>query len=71
MYTIRFGASSGGTGYAETYVIENCSLTSANDDGDAAVILRGTADNSTLTITNTTIFGNPDITNTTNATVIK
>lgn len=68
-YAIRFGASSGGTGYAETYSIENCTLKSANDDGDATIILRGTADNSTLTITNTTIVGDPDITNTTNATV--
>ncbi len=68
-YAVRFGASSGGTGYAETYSIENCTLISANDDGDATVILRGTADNSTLNITTTTIIGNPDITNTTNATV--
>ncbi len=70
-YTVRFGASSGGTGAAETYKIENCTLKSKNDDGDAVVILRGTADNSTLTINNTTLEGNPQITNTaTNAIVI-
>ena len=71
-YAVRFGESSGGTGAAETYLIKDCSLKSANDDGDATIILRGTADNSTLTIQNTNISGTPDITNTaTNATVIK
>ena len=71
-YAVRFGESSGGTGAAETYLIKDCSLKSANDDGDATIILRGTADNSTLTIQNTTISGTPDIANTaTNATVVK
>ncbi len=71
-YAVRFGESSGGSGAAETYLIENCTLKSANDDGDATIILRGTADNSTLTIVNTNIVGNPAITNTaTNATVIQ
>ncbi len=71
-YAVRFGESSGGEGAAEVYLIKNCSLKSANDDGDATIILRGTADNSTLTIENTTIVGTPDIKNTaTNATVIK
>lgn len=54
-YAVRFGESSGGAGAAETYKIENCTLKSVNDDGDATIILRGTADNSTLTIENTTI----------------
>lgn len=63
-YCVRFGASSGGTGVAETYRIEGCTLKTQNDDGDAAVVLRGTADYSTLTIVDTTIDGNPDITNT-------
>ena len=71
-YAVRFGESSGGEGAAEVYFIKNCSLKSANDDGDATIILRGTADNSTLTIVNTTIEGTPDITNTaTGATVVK
>ena len=63
-YAVRFGESSGGTGAAETYLIKNCSLKSKNDDGDAVIILRGTADYSTLTIENTTIEGDPQITNT-------
>ena len=71
-YAVRCGESSGGAGYAETYRIEGCTLKSANDDGDATIILRGTADNSTLTIVDTTIEGTPDITNTASgATVIK
>ena len=71
-YAVRFGESSGGSGAAETYTIKNCELKSANDDGDATIILRGTADNSTLTIVDTTIVGAPDIANTaTNATVNK
>lgn len=63
-YAVRFGESSGGTGAAEVYTIKNSSLKSANADGDATIILRGTADYSTLTIVNTTIVGTPDIANT-------
>lgn len=70
-YAARFGESSGCAGAAEVYEIKNSTLKSANEDGDAVIVLRGTADNSTLTITNTTLVGNPDITNTaTNAQVI-
>jgi len=71
-YAVRFGESSGGVGAAETYKIENCSLKSACDDGDAVIILRGTADYATLTIVNTTIDGSLEITNNaTGATVVK
>lgn len=71
-YAVRFGESSGGTGAAETYLIKDCTLKSACDDGDAVIILRGTADNATLTIENTTIVGSIEITNTaTGATVVK
>ncbi len=71
-YAVRFGESSGGAGYAETYLIENSSLKSACDDGDAVIILRGTADYATLTLVNTTIEGTIEITNTaTGATVVK
>ena len=71
-YAVRFGESSGGSGAAETYLIKDCSLQSANEDGDATIILRGTADNSTLTIENTTLTGNPDVqNNATGATVVR
>lgn len=74
-YAVRFGESSGGEGAAEIYKIENCTLKSANEEGDATIILRGTADNSTLTIENTTIVATAtelEIKNTaTGATVVK
>ena len=71
-YAVRFGAGSGDTGAAETYLIKNCTLKSACDDGDAVIILRGTADYATLTIENTTLEGTIEITNTaTDATVVK
>ncbi len=71
-YAVRFGESSGGSGAAETYLIKGCTLKSACEEGDAVIILRGTADNSTLTIENTTLEGTTKITNTaTNAKVIE
>lgn len=71
-YAVRFGESSGGVGAAETYLIQTCTLKSACDDGDAVIILRGTADNATLTIKDTTIEGTIEITNTaTGATVVR
>lgn len=63
-YAARFGESSGDSGAAEVYAIKNSSLKSACDDGDAVIILRGTADYSTLTIENTTLTGTTQITNT-------
>ena len=56
-YAARFGESSGGTGAAEVYAIKNSTLKSACEDGDAVIMLRGTADYSTLNITNTTLEG--------------
>lgn len=70
-YAVRFGESSGGAGAAEKYTIKNSALKSACNDGDAVIILRGTADNSTLSIENTTLEGTIEITNeATNATVV-
>lgn len=69
-YTVRFGESSGGSGAAETYLIKDSTLTTDDSEGDAAVILRGTADNATLTITNTTINGATKIANTAKGTKI-
>ena len=62
-YAARFGAGSGNTGAAEVYEIKNSTLKSACEDGDAVIILRGTADYSTLTITNTTLVGTTQIAN--------
>lgn len=63
-YAVRFGESSGGTGAAETYLITNCTLKSNCEEDDAVIVLRGTADYSTLTIENTTITGTKEIENT-------
>ena len=63
-YAVRYGESSGGSGAAETYSITDSSLKSAcEEDGDAVIVLRGTADNATLTIENTTIEGTPKFIN--------
>ncbi len=71
-YAVRFGESSGGAGTAESYLIKDSALTSNCEDGDAVIILRGTADYATLTIENTTIIGTTEIANTaTGATVIR
>ncbi len=72
-YAVRFGAGSAATGDVESYLIKDCNLKSAcAESGDAVIVLRGSADKATLTITNTTITGTPDIINNAqNATVVK
>jgi hypothetical protein len=62
-YAARFGEGSAANGGAEVYAISNSTLKSACDDGDAVIILRGTADNATLTLTNTTLVGTTEIAN--------
>jgi hypothetical protein len=62
-YAARFGAGSAANGASETYAISNSTLKSACEDGDAVIILRGTADKSTLTLTNTNLVGTKEITN--------
>lgn len=64
-YAARFGAgnSASGVGTGKVYSIKNSTLKSANEEGDAVIVLRGNADNSILTIENTTIEGTPEITN--------
>ena len=62
-YAARFGEGSAANGGSETYEIKNSTLKSACEDGDAVIMLRGTADNSTLTLTNTTLVGTIEIAN--------
>lgn len=64
-YAARFGEgnTASGVGTGKVYSIKNSTLKSANEDGDAVIVLRGNADNSILTIENTTIEGTPEITN--------
>ncbi len=63
-YAARFGEGSKANGGAEVYNIKNSTLKSSGEEGDAVIVLRGTADKSTLTLTNTTLIGEPQINNT-------
>ena len=66
-YAVRFSVK--GATVNGTFTIADSTLKSANDDGDAVIIFRGEMSGSTLTLTNTTLVGTPDVTG--NATVIK
>ena len=62
-YAVRFGTSPA-NGVAETYTITNSILKSAcEEDGDAVIVLRGSADKAVLTLENTTIEGPRQILN--------
>jgi predicted ribosomally synthesized peptide with SipW-like signal peptide len=63
-YCVRFGVN--GATNNGNFTIADSTLTSANDDGDAVIILRGTMTGATLNIEGTTLIGNPDITGTAN-----
>ena len=63
-YCVRFGeGASSATGASEAYTIKNSSLKSLCDDGDAVIILRGSADNAVLNVENTTLDGSIQVTN--------
>ena len=66
-YAVRYGVN--GATVNGTFAIKDSTLKSANDDGDAVIIFRGTMTGSTLTITNTTLTGTPEITG--NANVVR
>lgn len=66
-YAVRFGVN--GSTNNGTFSIADSTLKSANDDGDAVIILRGTMTGATLTLTNTTLIGTPDITG--NANIVR
>jgi hypothetical protein len=55
---------------AKAFAISNSRLKSANGDGDAVIIFRASAVNATLTLTNTTLVGTPEISGATSATTI-
>ena len=61
-HAVRFGQSGNPTDAVKTFSITNSTLKSENADGDAVIIFRGSATkNATLTLTNTNLFGTPDI----------
>ena len=59
-YAVRVGVNGNTTN--GTYTIANSTLKSLCNDGDAVIICRGTMTGSTLTLTNTTLVGERDIT---------
>ena len=70
-YAVRFGVNSGGNlGEAKTYTIENSTLKSECNDGDAVIIFRASAVDATLNLVNTTLLGTTEISGATSATTI-
>ena len=67
-YAVRFGESANSV--QEVFEITNCTLTSANGDGDAVIVLRAGATDATLTLTNTTLNGAIQMTGHENANII-
>lgn len=63
-YCVRFGVN--GATNNGNFTIADSTLTSANDDGDAVIILRGTMTGATLNIKGTALTGTPDIDGTAN-----
>ena len=63
-YCVRFGVN--GATNNGNFTIANSTLKSANDDGDAVIIFRGNMAGATLTLTDTTLTGTPEITGTAN-----
>lgn len=60
-YCVRIGVN--GSTNSGNFTIADSTLKSANDDGDAVIILRGTMNAANLTLEgNTTLEGNPEIT---------
>ena len=59
-YAVRFGVN--GSTVNGNFLIKDSTLKSANDDGDAVIIFRGTMTGSTLSLDNTTLVGTPQIT---------
>ena len=68
-YALRFGESAITT--VENFEIKNCTIVSANVDGDAAIVLRAGATNANLTITNTTITAGVEMSGHENANVTR
>ena len=58
-YAVRIGVNNATVN--GTYSIDGCELKSANNDGDAVIVFRGDMTGSTMTITDTTLIGTPEI----------
>ncbi len=70
-YAVRFGVNTGGNlNEAKNFLIKDSNLKSANDDGDAVIIFRADAVKAVLTLENTSLVGNPQISGNTSDTTI-
>ena len=63
-YCVRLGVN--GSTNSGNFEISNSTLKSANDDGDAVIILRGNMSGATVTLLGTTLTGTPDVSGTAN-----
>ena len=70
-YAVRYGVNSGGNPTeAKNFVLKNSTLKSANDEGDAVIIFRTSAQNAVMDLVNTTLIGDPQISGNTDATTV-
>jgi hypothetical protein len=69
-YAVRYGQNSAEANAATTYTIEDSSLKSACEEGDAVIIIRKSESNATLNLVNTTLEGAIQIDNQAKAVVI-
>ena len=66
-YAVRFGVNSGSNpNVAKDYTINDCTLTSAGNDGDAVIIFRASAAIGTLDLSGTTLNGPVQVSGSTN-----
>lgn len=70
-YAVRFGVNSGGNPEAtKTFYITKSTLKTDNSEGDAVIVFRTSAQNATLTLTETTVEGTTQVSGATEATTI-
>ena len=60
-YAVRVGVNGSNSTDTKVFNFTDCTLKSANDDGDAVVIIRQDAEQATLNFVNTTLTGTPQI----------
>ena len=69
-YAVRVGVNGQNSNDVKEFNFTNCTLKSANDDGDAVVIIRQDAQKATLNFVNTELIGEPKISGNTADTTI-
>lgn len=70
-YAVRFGVDKGGDPtVTKNFYIANSTLKTDDTEGDAVIVFRTSAQNATLTLTNTTVEGNKKVSGNTTATTI-